>query len=48
MSAKDFAKKAKSSRTITFSIRRLAATRVVRIELKEQEKKEGEVKEAQK
>ena len=30
MSAKDFAKKAKSSRTITFSIRRLAATRVVR------------------
>ena len=48
MSAKDFAKKAKSSRTITLSIRRLAATRVVRIELKEQEKKEGEVKEAQK
>ena len=47
-SAKDFAKKAKSSRTLTFSIRRLAATRVVRIELKEQAKKEGEGKEDQK
>ena len=33
--AKDFAKKVKGQRTLTFSVRRLAATRVVRIELKE-------------
>ena len=34
-SAKDFAKKVKGQKTLTFSVRRLAATRVVRIELKD-------------
>ena len=34
-SAKDFAKKVKGPKDLTFSVRRLAATRVVRIELKE-------------
>ena len=34
-SAKDFAKKVKGQKHLTFSVRRLAATRVVRIELKE-------------
>ena len=33
--AKDFAKKVKGQKTLTFSVRRLAATRVVRIEVKE-------------
>ena len=33
--AKDFAKKVKGQKHLTFSVRRLAATRVVRIELKE-------------
>jgi len=32
--AKDFAKKVKSAKSLTFTIRRLAATRVVRIEMK--------------
>ena len=34
-SAKDFAKKVKGQKHLTFSVRRLAATRVVRIELKD-------------
>ena len=34
-SAKDFAKKVKGQKNLTFAVRRLAATRVVRIELKE-------------
>ncbi|MBO7721950.1 MAG: PDZ domain-containing protein [Kiritimatiellae bacterium] len=42
-SAKDFARRVKGAAELTFSVRRLAATRVVRIELKkeEPEKKEG-------